>query len=349
MGDPTKGGRKSSTYEVIAAVVLAALAIGSFALQAYTMDAKTTQRETVLFSTLQFLLTLGFGWFSTRAVTRAEFERSLKQFAVGAYRRITDIEAMVERLKHKLELMRHKTGPEASLNIDIVSAVIEDTVQVVRSSTADWADVIGDELLALEAIKTLQRQKSELEAKPEPAQQTSVIEEKLKEIDSRIERLTLQLPPNLQIESRRNQEDDHSRRHHFEWMRWRHEEEDGLRLRIVAGGAYKCDGALDTLTPDKELFVLTEESSGVAVEDAQSTLFGRALNNSPLDYDGFRRMLAGCFGTNRVPVRFVKHLAHREENDTKMAWYEVKVVAVPVKQEERHLGLSRRRKSAGAD
>src|SRR6476646_7497739 len=87
---------KEAKIEIIAAVVMGSLAIGCFVVQGISTGPTTTKLETSLFSTLQFLLTAGFSWFSSRAVSRADFETSLKRFAISAYRRIADVEHIIE-------------------------------------------------------------------------------------------------------------------------------------------------------------------------------------------------------------------------------------------------------------
>ena len=311
-GKSTKSASRSGTFEGIAAVALGVLAIGAFALQVYSFDSKTTQRETVLFNTLQFLLTLGFGWFSTRAVSRAEFERNLKQFAIGAYRRITDIEAMVDRLRSRLH--QGQTNAESSTNLEVVSCVLEDTLQVVRSSTADWADVIGDELLALQTIQSLRQEKTELKFVPALEESIRSTDQRIQEIDTKIERLTNRLPPNLQIESRRADFDERLLAHQVDWMRDRHLEEDGLRLSVVAGGQWRSDGDVTKLDSGSELYAVLD-STGANVENADGVILGRILNNSPLDYAAFKTTLSECFGKPKIAVHFVTLVGKRQDKD----------------------------------
>ena len=95
---------RRSNYELIAAGTLGVLVIACFAVQALALSEKTTKLETILFNCLQFLLTVGFAWFGTKAASRTEFEASLKRFAISAYRRISDIEEIVQRLQIKIEV-----------------------------------------------------------------------------------------------------------------------------------------------------------------------------------------------------------------------------------------------------
>src|SRR4051794_14114812 len=110
--DPQKKDVEPSiNYEVLAAIALALMALAAYATQILLLNEKTTRLEGALFNALQFLLTVGFTWFSSRALTKREFEASLKKFAVSAYRRISDIDRIVARLKRTLDQM---TGEEPS-------------------------------------------------------------------------------------------------------------------------------------------------------------------------------------------------------------------------------------------
>jgi hypothetical protein len=71
--------RKATNIELIVAVVLGALALACIIGQGVTLGPNTTATETFLFNGLQFILTSGFAWFSTRAISRIEFEGSLKK------------------------------------------------------------------------------------------------------------------------------------------------------------------------------------------------------------------------------------------------------------------------------
>jgi hypothetical protein len=92
---PSKKGPSEASLDLIGAIALGLLTVAAFIAQAVASGSDTTPLETGLFNVLQFILTAGFGWFGTRALSRGEFEQSLRRFAVSAYRRISDIEGMV--------------------------------------------------------------------------------------------------------------------------------------------------------------------------------------------------------------------------------------------------------------
>jgi hypothetical protein len=261
-------------------------------------------------------------------VSRREFEQNLKRFAIGAYRRITDIEAMVDRLRVRLQ-NEVRGSTNVTTSTDFIAFALEDALLVIRSSTADWADVIGNELLALDAIDRLKREKSELEAGEAIEESLRTVDQKIQGINTTIEQITQRLPPDLQLSSRRKQSGELAREHRAKWMRRQHEASQGLRLRVIAGGQWRCDGDVTKLTPEKELSIEIT-ADGADIRDDNGIVLGRAMNNSPLDYDEFEQALTDCFGRAVIPVRFVQQISQRQDPDALIRWYEVRVIAEPI-------------------
>lgn len=320
---------RSVNYELIAAIVLGVIAVGSFALQAFTLSDRTTKLETVLFNTLQFLLTIGFAWFSTRAISRNEFEANLKRFAVSAYRRISDIEDIVQRLQARISSMRVERSEQDSYDLDVIGAIVDDTAQVINSSIADWADVIGEELIAIETIKRLETEKAEIKAEPITSGNTTELDARVKKIDDKIDGLLSALPARLQFDTKREENNERHQKHAAAWMSNKHKEDNGLKLKVVAGGGYICERDPFGLAPNEPLWATIGGDGRVNVEDEAGVPLGRALNNSPLIYDSFSNALATCYGANRIPLKFEGVISTRTEMGVKYTWYSVRVNKAP--------------------
>ena len=218
-----------------------------------TVGTHSSASETLLFNLLQFILTSGFAWFSTRAVSRIEFEESLKKFAISAYRRVADIERMIDRLHTEIEEMISSAPRAESTNLRITEAIVSDTAQIVRSSISDWGDVIGDELLAIEKIKRLEQEKQRLRAiddseeKPESAD--------VKDIEKTIQQILRTLPPRLQLEAESDKVTTAYTQRAAEWFARRHKDESGLRLTVVTGDSYLHDRDQKTIQIGEVLLV----------------------------------------------------------------------------------------------
>src|SRR5258708_2093924 len=123
---------RSPKTDWIAATILAILTVGCFVFKALQSATPLTTLEVTLFDILQFLLTVGFTWFSSRALSRTEFEESLKRFAISAYRRVADVDRMVGRLRKEVREMILRGQAHDPATLRIVEAIVMDTEQVVR-------------------------------------------------------------------------------------------------------------------------------------------------------------------------------------------------------------------------
>jgi hypothetical protein len=323
--------RHTKKIELIAAITMGVLAIAIFVLQVFSLSQKTTRIETALFSTLEFLLTIGFTWFSTRAISRGEFEDSLKRFAISAYRRIADIERMIKRLQGEVNDMVSECSADEAHNLKLVGAIVADATQVVRSSIADWADVIGDELLTLEKIKRLEQDKEELSSKGDSETSDSIaIKPTLDEINDQISRLISSLPTLLQIETISKSTISRRREHAAYWMASLHKEQRGVRLTAVTGDDYKHDRDFKTLEVGEILHTVITETGAFDVADTAGAILGRLQNNSPLDYYEFTDALEMCYGTQALQLEVVELDKEEIRNDKLYGWFSLKVISEPV-------------------
>src|SRR5262245_58636002 len=108
---------------LVATTVLGVLALAAFGLQIWLADERSSRREAALFSALQFILTAGFTWIGSRAASRRDFEVSLKRFAIGAYRRISDIDRIVTRLRSETRSMIDTPPKDAGPALGVIEAI----------------------------------------------------------------------------------------------------------------------------------------------------------------------------------------------------------------------------------
>lgn len=320
--------RRTRSIELIAAASFGVLAVGCFIWQGLTVGTHPTATETLLFDSLQFILTAGFAWFSTRAVSRMEFEESLKKFAISAHRRIADIERMIEHLHQEIREMISLSPKTESGNLRIIDAIVSDTAQLVRSSISDWGDVIGEELLAIEKIKRLEQEKERLkesDSSEEPYEAAA-----LKKIEERIATILSTLPPRLQLEAESEQVATVATRQAAEWLARKHEDDKGLQMTVVTGDLYLHERDRHTLVPGEILVTEKDRDGKIDVRDRQGLGVGRLLNSTPLTYFNFVRGFEFCFGNAPVSLEFLCVVGERKGEDGFYAWLDVRVRTQPV-------------------
>jgi hypothetical protein len=322
--------KPTTNVEVIAASMLGILALIFCAWQVKTAGPNTTGTQTFLFNTVQFICTVGFAWFSTKAASRAEFEQSLKRFAISAYRRIDDIERIVDRLHSEVrEMISVSPKPEAA-NLRVIDAIITGAGQLVRSSISDWGDVIGDELLALERIKRLEYEKGMLRREESSLGAGTELDTTLKNIETAIAKIQSTLPAPLQL----TRESDTARQYTeslnlaIEWLRARQgKARDGAHLSAICGGTYGSERDPGTLTNTETLFAQRTLKGAVDVHDTDSRLLGRLLNESPEQYDHFADAFGHIYVDDPLKLRFVKISSQRIEDGERYTWIELRVAS----------------------
>ncbi len=322
--------RESRNIEVVVAITLGALALVCFAAQVRTTGTHSTATEVFLFNSLQFILTAGFAWFSTRAVSRIEFERSLKRFAISAYRRVADIERMIDRLHFEVRDMISDAPKSEATNLRIVDAIVSDTGQLVRSSISDWGDVIGEELLAIERIKRLERERERLPKDDVSAKASPELEGALKRIDGAIARIQRTLPPRLQLETGSGMREERAAERAAQWLESQHRRQRGLRLTVVTGDRYLSERDRKTLKPGEILVTDRNNDQAIDVRDKEGRGVGRLQNTTPMPYDGFVRAMDRCYGETPLSLEFVELHGEEVRKGELYAWLRVKVATEPL-------------------
>ena len=193
-------------------ILLAVLLIGIVFLvveQIYTANT-ATELETVLFNILQFIFSLVFAWMLSKIVTETQFLESQKKFAIGAFRRIKEIERSLGRTYGYVENMEVNQKEPKTTKISVIKISLMNAQDLVKSSIADWSDIIGDEISIANEIRRLQilrNEKAESETDGRKEKTTDSIQTK-KEIEKRIAELSKDLPAELQITIEESIEED---------------------------------------------------------------------------------------------------------------------------------------------
>lgn len=300
--------KKGVSLEIITATTMGIVAVACFVIQVFSLNDKTTNTEVALFNTLQFFLTMAFSWFSTRAISKSEFEKSLKKHAVSAYRRISDIDSMVLMLKTEVsEILKSKPSAETA-DIRVIDALISSTSHIVCSSSDDWADIIGDEILSVEKLKRLERDKEEENKKIRLTGRVAAEEAKLANLEASIEQLKSSLPKSLAREASHSKKEDIklSMPRAISWLTRKHEHESGLVLRFVAGEGYsdEKDSGKINYTAIKQM-TRDKEEEGINLVDEQGAILGRVLNPLPSTYDEASMAIEQTYGGFPIDVEYL--------------------------------------------
>ena len=319
--------KNQNPIETIAAITLGVLAVICFVSQIFTATDKTTGLESVLFNLLQFVLTVGFTWFTSRAISRSEFERSIKQFAISAYRRISDIEKITNRLKNNVSNMVHSSQDENQNDFRVIEAIVEDTRHIVKSSIDDWTDVIGDELIALERMRRLEREKNELQEQLKSISNDSKKIDFIKNIEKQIITLRSKIPSNLLVVSR--QDENYPIFEGSEWLSEIHNEQGGFQFKVVAGGDYTTEPDPEKLDLNQRLFTRKTKGFALDVVDSSGAKLGRMMKPLPTDYDTSVKIMEHCYGTAVIEVEFIKIIKKYKMHGKIFIHYLVRIISPP--------------------
>lgn len=113
---------------------------------------KLSGLEVALFNVLQFTFSIIFTWLFSTATSEKQFKESQRKFAISAYRRILEIDKGIERIITLTEGNNEKT------NTIVIQTAAIGIQESIKSSIADWTDIIGPEIETIEEIKYFKAQ-----------------------------------------------------------------------------------------------------------------------------------------------------------------------------------------------
>ena len=116
-----------------------------------------TKIETTLFNILQFIFSILFAWLLSAFIGESQFIESQRKFAIGAFRRIKEIERAINRTQQYVAYLESDTDELVKLKVTAVKGGLAAMQDTVRSSIADWSDIIGDEIQIANEINKLKK------------------------------------------------------------------------------------------------------------------------------------------------------------------------------------------------
>ena len=301
------------TYVVL--IVLLLSTVGLVVVQVATANT-ATKVESTLFSVLQFIFSLAFAWILTKVVTEQQFVESQRKFAIGAFRRIREIERSLSRTQKYVTNAEGRMERTAGSDFAVIRAGLMNAQDAVRSSIADWADIIGDEIEVTNEIRRLKQMKAEAEdgspetdlGRREEKESTSI--PIATNVEERIVRLTNELPAEMRVDLEEEEEEDGVTLA-FDYFGDQWKENKALELYAFWEPGDSFKGNLDSVQVGTILFIargMTEHRNGVLlVYDALGSWIAVVMNECAelgCDYDDFRLALERFYDRPLLPKSF---------------------------------------------
>jgi hypothetical protein len=318
-------------------VLLGLLAAGTLAAQVLSAGPKTTTLETALFSVLQFVFSLGFAWILTRIAAKNEFVESQKGFAIAAYRRINEIDEGVARLIARATAQSRSGTPDVRRELDVVMAIAVGVKTSIRSSIADWGDVIGDEIATINRIEEIKGEQVALLELPQQATpdspneddaraETRALHEQLERNNEQVAQLLKTLPPSLRVVAEDSKRARDLVATHADRLRAEYKRTGTLTLRGFWEAGLRRD--VQTMSIGDRLTIrigstVGERMLAVCAYDNEGQEVGIIVNNGAGPYYVFRESLVRFLGSVEVPVELV---SLEQRPDTERHYFVVTVL-----------------------
>lgn len=146
--------------------VLLAVAISSViliaTLQIYSSET-ATKTESTLFNVLQFIFSTIFAWLLSAFIGETQQTESQRKFAIGAFRRIKEIERAVNRTQKYLGNLEEGCDELTKAKVNAVKGGLASLQDTVRSSIADWSDIIGDEIQIANEMQRIKKMRNDFD------------------------------------------------------------------------------------------------------------------------------------------------------------------------------------------
>jgi hypothetical protein len=305
--------------ENILIAILGVLALGTIGLEIFISGQETTKVESTLFGVLQFVFSIAFAWFLSKNNSKSEFETQQKKFAVAAFRRIKEIESQTTHLIERLGKAITDRGRSHIHELDIARTLAVSINETTQSSKLDWADVIGEQIEALDKIQNIQRQKALIKSthgEPElPALTES--DPRINKLEDELESLKNNLSSELKLMAER---DELTTKEELE----NELAESGfLELTAFGGGSddFATERDIATLEIGEELLVTIEDIGDriatLVAKDSGGKIVGSFLNLYNGNYAEFTHYVCDALEKSKFKVKVSKLDGEDDESGRK--------------------------------
>jgi hypothetical protein len=181
----------------VGAVIAATIGVLGLAIAQIMRVDTATKLEVVFFNIFQFALSLLIGWLLSHSLSEETFREAQRRFAVAAFRRIMAIERSLLRLQSRLDVPATATREQLRETMSVARIGLDAAQDNVRSSIADWGDVIGDEI---HVAREVSRLKGLREVEKDPTGRIEASSSDLAELNKQIQALKEKLPATIRAE-----------------------------------------------------------------------------------------------------------------------------------------------------
>jgi hypothetical protein len=183
---------------VLGLIVLILLSALVFYLELSSTPTSITYREEIFKKIIEFSLSIGIGWFIQKIISEEESQKSLKKFALSAYRRIIDIQSTLSRLINTIQAIRNRYPEDKQNELDTIMGMALGIKDTVSSSSADWIDILGEDLKKKGRIEQLEIEEMKLNVLSVEKENKEEIKLRIKELREEIDNIRSDLPTMLQ-------------------------------------------------------------------------------------------------------------------------------------------------------
>jgi len=294
-----------STYATLAILLTSCIAL--IFTQIFTANT-ATKLESTLFNIIQFSLSIVFSWILSKLITEQQFLESQKKFAIGAFRRIMEIERSLNRTQKYITNAKLNKSSDLNSKLEAIDISIVNAQDTVRSSIADWTDIIGDEIEVTNEVRRLKRTRnyqSEIDSNLNPP--TNDSSENIRE--DKIEKLQSTLPAEIRVSLAEEDKDPfEAGLEHLSniWSSQKTLELNGFWETTDSFSA--SPASLKVGDPITIARGMTSHRNGVLLTfDKENNWFGVILNpcvEVDVDYDDFVNVFEAFYGRELLPIAF---------------------------------------------
>ena len=302
----------------VGAIIFGLLCAGTLLLEINWSGSNITRTETTLFGILQFVFSVAFAWFLAKSASEREFQTRQKNFAISAYRRIREISRAAERMLRRADRNVGDVSEDLRHELEVIREISIGICDTAGSSVADWANLIGEEISALERIEDLRSQesvepdKSGIDDKTGTDQGDADVRDDVDEAKSlTVKKLIEKLPPALKMEASKKRD----RVSDFSAKMQRFQESMQKNGYVELEGFWEpdegFDGSIEKLSKGDDAQVSVGDAgariTALLLLDEDGNKIGVLLNDSRRwgggAYPDFLHAVTGSVGSSRFPVK----------------------------------------------